>query len=412
MYKKNGITLIGNNTYIIMNNNIPVNNKFSMFSIVYSNNITIKGITFDANRVKRNPKETFCHTINIISSNSIYLENLEVKNSVVDGFYIASYSPENIDTYPHNIMLKNCKSLNSFRNGLSIVNGYDIDIIGGEYSKSSGTSPATGIDIEPNIDTFHPGVSKLTINGTLIKENDGWGILVSQKGSPQHIDIINCTLNNNLGGIKHTSINSKIKYNRIKDCSIGIESIRYSGRKEDHNTISNNSIFNCETCIKYSGFNGVLSDNVLTDCKEVGIHLNGNTTNNTKVSLMNNRIENCEKFGIYSFNFNEVEIEKNTIKNSLKKAMYLVNGKQIVNNNTVINGAIGIESVGSETVITDNTFEEISGKIIYYRENLIRKSSGRFQNNILISKKEILDDQIDINVKGVKRANNTKKKKN
>jgi hypothetical protein len=73
-------------------------------------------------------------------SSNISVYDLTIKDTGGDGFYING----------NNISLINCISDNARRNGLSIIGGAGINVVGGEYKNSSGTNPQYGIDIEPN----------------------------------------------------------------------------------------------------------------------------------------------------------------------------------------------------------------------------------------------------------------------
>jgi hypothetical protein len=74
---------------------------------------------------------------------NVTVYDLTVRDTGGDGFYVNGY----------NISLINCTSDNARRNGLSIVQGETINIIGGEYKNTSGAAPQYGIDIEPNAAT-------------------------------------------------------------------------------------------------------------------------------------------------------------------------------------------------------------------------------------------------------------------
>jgi hypothetical protein len=71
---------------------------------------------------------------------NVTIYDLTIRDTGGDGFYIGG----------DNISLINCISDNARRNGLSIIQGRSINIIGGEYKNTIGVNPQAGIDIEPN----------------------------------------------------------------------------------------------------------------------------------------------------------------------------------------------------------------------------------------------------------------------
>ena len=83
----------------------------------------------------------------IATGTNITINDLHVKDTGGDGFYIGSYDNVNPSV---NVTLNNCYTDNARRNGLSIVSVKNCWINGGEYANTIGTSPEYGVDIEAN----------------------------------------------------------------------------------------------------------------------------------------------------------------------------------------------------------------------------------------------------------------------
>lgn len=368
---KNDITILGDGCTIKMANKVNLENKNAILKIKNCNNIRIQGLTLDGNRQNRPTKEVFCHALILLSVNDAVFKDITVKNSVVDGVYISTYNPEKSNLISRNIDLINLNVSNSYRNGMSIIYGYDITVTGGSFSESNGTAPEAGIDVEANKNLNHPSSKNIVINEASFKDNNGWGILVSSKGRPYMIQLHNNTVEDCGGGIKHTTKESKITGNQISYCDRGMDVFRYDGRAIDNNQVLNNRITNCGTGLKYIGYGGLLENNRIADCKEYGIELRGNSKTETKVKAIKNVIENIDGKGIYSRHCSYATIIGNEIYNTTEEGLILMNGEQEVRNNILKDNLISIYSVGSNSMIEDNTISK-------YRDVAIRmKDSGR-----------------------------------
>jgi len=134
------------------------------------------------------------HGVFIATGVNVTIENLIVKDTGGDGFYIGSY---NNTTPSYNVTLNNCISDNARRNGLSIVSVKNCWINGGEYRNTIGTAPQAGIDIEPNSSADF--LWNVNLNGvsTFNNQSDGISIVMGLYGATAKvntsINIINCT---------------------------------------------------------------------------------------------------------------------------------------------------------------------------------------------------------------------------
>ena len=115
------------------------------------------------------------------SNISIY--DLVVKDTGGDGFYVNG----------DNVSLVNCVSDNARRNGLSIIAGSNINIIGGEYKNTIGTNPQAGIDIEPDLST--EVLQNVNLIGVKTSNNARTGIsfVPFNTTSPVSVKVVNCT---------------------------------------------------------------------------------------------------------------------------------------------------------------------------------------------------------------------------
>ena len=157
----------------------------------------------DGNRANRSPAEAPAHNIHIKGSHDFSFSEVNSVNAVTDGFYIGASDPTDPSTYTNNGLFLNCRADNGFHQGMSIINGENIQVIGGAYTNTHGTAPAAGIDIEANDVTAVPGNHNILIRGVTFSGNDGYGVQLSGKGLPTNITVEGCYFtNNDLGAIR------------------------------------------------------------------------------------------------------------------------------------------------------------------------------------------------------------------
>jgi hypothetical protein len=118
-----------------------------------------------------------------------------VENSGGDGIYVRSC---------RNIHVKDIVSDGNRRQGISVTGVRDLLIEDTIVRNTAGTSPESGIDLEPN----HPrnGLVNVVIRNTTAENNAGRGFIVSlgklnSESEPVSIRFENCTARNNLEGI-------------------------------------------------------------------------------------------------------------------------------------------------------------------------------------------------------------------
>lgn len=114
----------------------------------------------------------FRHGISLNSATNVTLEGLAILDTGGDGVLITrSFRPDSPKNYCENIIIKNCKLSNNYRQGLSITSVKNAQIVNCEFSETSGTLPEDGIDIEP--DTPDEKLENILVKGCRIFNNHG-----------------------------------------------------------------------------------------------------------------------------------------------------------------------------------------------------------------------------------------------
>lgn len=150
----------------------------------------------------------YCYGITIANaSKNVLVKGVNITEMEDDGIMIADYTEAfSKGERAENIEIRNVKSHNNGRQGLTISSGTDIRVIDSEFSNQRKHSPMSGIDIE--LESYdHIGVENLEIRGNTFNDNAYAGIVFSdmfndQPGSmSKNITISENSLSNNRFGV-------------------------------------------------------------------------------------------------------------------------------------------------------------------------------------------------------------------
>jgi len=155
--------------------NIPANHR--MLTIqgvsnvrVLGNGATITGIKSEYTSGEQR------HGVFINIANTVVVSGLTVKDTGGDGIVITS-SDELVGPTSENITIENCICDNNRRQGLSLVSGKKITINNCVFKNTTGTTPSSGIDIEPDAGSWQQ-LDDIVISNCEFNNNDGAGLSV------------------------------------------------------------------------------------------------------------------------------------------------------------------------------------------------------------------------------------------
>lgn len=170
------------NTRIIMAKNaviqaIPNNlDTYAIFNLSNVENIIIVGGTVKGERSQHTGTTgEWGHCIKIIEGcKNIKIDSVTTQDGWGDGIYLGSNMTLN---YPKNVLIINVLSTNNRRQGLSIVSCDGVVIQDSDFTNQNGTSPESGIGIEPNHWDTDKGIAPkdIIIENCLLSGNNGKG---------------------------------------------------------------------------------------------------------------------------------------------------------------------------------------------------------------------------------------------
>lgn len=162
-YLINGDKIFGENKGILLESNMTFDlnqstikqqdskeTHYSIFDIDGKQNVTlingnIQGERYTHDYDTINSTHQWGMGIEIKNSSNVKITNLNIKSTTGDAIYI-SEKAENID-------INNCRLEDCRRQGISIIEGKNINIYENEIYNIQGQAPQSGIDLESNFDT-------------------------------------------------------------------------------------------------------------------------------------------------------------------------------------------------------------------------------------------------------------------
>lgn len=194
-------TIDMNSSTIKMEDGTAVSGGFHMIYFSSCSYFTVKNGTFDANRDNRTPDEVSAQTIWLGSNVTDFkFDKVYSMNAVVDGWYLASSDPTDASTHAARGDFIDCGADNGYRQGMSMIQGNNINIIGGFYTGTNGTNPQAGIDLESNVGDANDSINNINIFGAKITGNTGFGVLITSIALTRKVTVRGCNISSNLAG--------------------------------------------------------------------------------------------------------------------------------------------------------------------------------------------------------------------
>jgi hypothetical protein len=362
---KSNFVIDGEGGTIIAKNGMSVSSGKMLILLTNCESFKIENITFDANRANRTPAEVAAQTVYVVSCRKFVFENVHSNNAVVDGFYFATATNTNPATYCLDFQIINCFADNGYRQGVSVINAYDFQFIGGAYTNTNGTLPAAGIDVESNSGATL-GNARGLFQGVRFEGNDGPGLVLSNESNAQSFVVNACYFSaNSNGGLLNYADATSIRNCVFKNHSVTpsgaaagiisfVNAASIKGGSAVENVFSDNT--NTIACIYAGGGPSNISvmGNIVLD------HANGTAINvRSNNSLVdNNKIFACGAIGILVDAAVDCIISNNSVNAAVGRGIYDGATRSRIVNNKVsnISSVVGayIQAAGTDSLLSGN----------------------------------------------------------
>lgn len=198
---KTDFSLKGNRSVIRMKAGVPYVRDKSVLSLLTVRKFRMEYLTLDGNRQQRGSvdKETGNSCLILTNVADGYLDQISVKNAPMDGVYINEHD-NSAALQVRDLTFRDFRASDNIRQGMTIIVGRNIQIIGGEIRNTRGIGPAAGIDVEPN--SVSASSHDIYIKNVAFVNNAGSGVLLSdEKKDSRRVSITDCTFDGNGAGI-------------------------------------------------------------------------------------------------------------------------------------------------------------------------------------------------------------------
>jgi parallel beta-helix repeat protein len=277
VYVPDGIYMIDSVTMLFLKSNMTFNMStgatlraipnnavnFNIIRINFISNVNVIGGTLQGERYQHLVTTgEFGMGLAIYGSSNVVVEGVTSRDNWGDGFYLGTSNPTNITFCA-------VTSNNNRRQGMSIITANGVVVKNSTFENTNGTVPASGIDIEPEVNDT---VNNVQILNSQFLNNDQSGVLVTLNPAYNRKSFItNITINgNNMTG------NDQHFYNANPEG--GIVLLNVSGV-----TVTNNAIYNDVKDgihLATSANTNTITANTVTDNRLYGIHIDTGATNN------------------------------------------------------------------------------------------------------------------------------------
>ncbi len=323
---KSGFAIDGEGATIIAANGMTVASDKELLAFRNCTDFTVKNLIVNGNRANRIPAEVAAHNIELRSCQRFVFERVRSINAVVDGFILNTSTAGTASTFVREGIFTECSANNCYRQGMSIINAYNIVVSGGSYNNTNGTSPQSGIDVEANAGAATPGNAYILIQGARFSGNTGQGIITSAVSTGVDIWIDGCSFDANAEG----AINAAATGTVISKCSFRGHTASVQG------------------IVRFPSSAPAVTAGIIRDCMFSGntaavpcIYVHGSAFN---VSILDNKILDHANSGAIS------QFGTNTIA----RGNYVSSA-----------GGIGITAIANDPVIVNNVVTGCAGRGIY-----------------------------------------------
>ena len=293
---KSNITIFGNLTRIVLTPNDS--KEYNIFKIYNANNVFIKGLTIVGDRKQHDyntisSTHEFGYGIYIHGDNSSYPVNCIVKDcNIYDMTGDAIVTKNGLSG--GRILIQDCELHHCRRQGISVLDTDDITINNcyihdiGKSDGVLGTSPQSGIDIEPASGSFY--VNSVSINGCTIKNCTGFTIVSAEAIIDKcgFIDIKNSKIGQLSIAPPCEIINSQIG---SKEKGVSYFYVSWYDINNPNILLLNTGILN--NCIIYLENEAVTYTNRMNNCTIIGVG-EDNTSQVKYSNFIDCIVENCQ----------------------------------------------------------------------------------------------------------------------
>ncbi len=305
--------------------------------------------------------------INIIDSKSVEIKDLTITDCWGDAIYVGGAKPST------DIVVDNVTCNNNRRQGISVVNCNRMTIKKSIFSRTNGTNPQAGIDLEP--DNANHAVTNVTIDNCSFIDNNRYGFFISADyGFVSDIILTNSVFGGNgrsgvhlRGGKPMTTTRKNLKNVSISTAEIANNQTGITVIDAEEIKIENASVIkSTENAVRIENSStGSFKKITIKDfgreafiCKSSnGFEISDNTFLNT--GMITNGLQAYVSF-LENATRNRLENNRISANSSANKPLYGIHLSKQSSQNTVAGNTVAADSYSSVAIKNEGTNNQIT----------------------------------------------------
>lgn len=188
-------------SWATIRNDMSASTGDALLWITNASNVLIEQLTIDGNKAAYAPATEWRHGITMEQASKVTIRSVFSNKNKGDGIYIGG----TVTTYCSDIVLDRVTCDQNHRQGISLVGVIGFSATNCKFTRTAGTNPQCGLDIEPN--TADGPVSRIKFTACEFTGNAAYGIAVAawkdRTVKQGDVEFIGCSVDGNLlGGVK------------------------------------------------------------------------------------------------------------------------------------------------------------------------------------------------------------------
>lgn len=253
-------TVRGENATIKALGSMGVNiSKGDVFSFSNSSAFTVEGLTLNGNRTARGDGTNV--TLRVLGSSDFLVRDCTLIDATFDHIYVGSVHVEGKPIIrSHDGRFENCTLDNAYRNGISVISGYDLHFVGNTIRN---VVDQMGIDLEPNAKDGPGSITDIEIADNIFENTANFAVYAPSLYPPSNVTLSGNIVSGTptafvLNGDGHQILNNT--FNGINAAELGI-AVAGDDALIEGNTVRNGRL----AAIYTAGSGNVIRANTIID---------------------------------------------------------------------------------------------------------------------------------------------------
>ncbi len=194
LFDARGFRIDGQGATIRMTDGAPVDVPYWLLHLERCGSFAVVDLELDGNRATRIiGAEPWANNLQLHACRRFRLSGVHSRDAVVDGFMLYHGDRADPSTFCREGLIEACSATACARQGLTILNAFDITVHACSFTGSRGVPPESGIDVESHVDSAVPSNARIVISACRIADHVGGGVLLTEFGGARSLTVTDCS---------------------------------------------------------------------------------------------------------------------------------------------------------------------------------------------------------------------------